>query len=151
MRPSKFFETLLASLLAMLGFSSCDSDKPDCMYGTPTGHFEVKGVVTDQAGKPVEDAEVVAKDLTGYDDDKGVYETLERTHTLSNGNYTLTGAFFSFGGGTLRIVCLPPEGSGLAADSTDVELKYVSSEDGWNMGNYTATVNFKLKPETPKD
>lgn len=44
--------------LALLGFSC--SDNGECMYGTPSGSFEVKGIVAHAGGNPVEGAEVKA-------------------------------------------------------------------------------------------
>lgn len=58
---SSLWATICAGALAVLGFGCSDKNNPWnndlCMYGTPTGQFEVKGAVTDEAGNPVDNAD----------------------------------------------------------------------------------------------
>ncbi len=82
-----WYEILLSSLLAMLGFSSCGSnfrnnDAPS-VYGVPTVDFIVKGTVTDSDGKPLKgikmstimgDEEKCDTLATTFTDDDGRYE-----------------------------------------------------------------------------
>ena len=52
---------IFAMLAALLGISAgCKGGSQDivCMYGVPTVSYELKGKVTDEAGKPVEGIEV---------------------------------------------------------------------------------------------
>ena len=80
---SRFIQTSLAGALSILGFSSC-GDQPD-MYGTPVGHYEIKGTVTDPNGAPVKDAEIIVRTL-----DKNNISTLYPGATTdNNGDYTL--------------------------------------------------------------
>lgn len=48
-----FASRMCIAMLAVLGFSCSDDEEENilCMYGTPTGTFEVKGQVTDAEGK----------------------------------------------------------------------------------------------------
>lgn len=58
---AKFFywyNALAASLLSLLGFSSCGENGPwgdePALYGTPTASYEAKGNITAEDGTPVE-------------------------------------------------------------------------------------------------
>lgn len=53
---------LLSSLLAVLGFSSCDNTSDDeitYMYGTPTSTFSIKGKVQNEVGQALSGVRVV--------------------------------------------------------------------------------------------
>ena len=59
-----------AMLAAVLGITAGCKDGGDdviCMYGVPTVSYELKGKVTDDAGKPVEGIEVTINRLTPTD------------------------------------------------------------------------------------
>lgn len=83
----------ISSLLTLLGFSSCEwfgskEDDPQIyMYGTPTSYYQIKGKVTNEAGKPLAGIQVSVPrtyfgtvDIPGriLDDPRG-YEELKDT------------------------------------------------------------------------
>lgn len=51
---SRYTTLIYAAAMAVLGFSC--TDEPECMYGTPTGSFEIKEKVTDADGNAEEGA-----------------------------------------------------------------------------------------------
>lgn len=74
MRPFKSPRRLgfFAMLAALLGITpGCKGggggDDVICMYGVPTVSYELKGKVTDEAGKPLEGIEVSFERLSGTD------------------------------------------------------------------------------------
>lgn len=141
-----------AFAMTVLGITSCaDSTAPDdpmiCMYGTPTGSFEIKGAVTAEGSDaPVGDAVITLKSSQ-----EGLL-LLPPAETDTKGEYRLEG--IGFPAEKVRVVCTPPEESGLDADSTDVELKFIKddkTESVWYLGNAKSTVNFKLKAKKTED
>lgn len=136
MRAATMAARLCGIGLTILGLSACDDNK--CMYGTPYGSFEVKGEVTEEDGVPVEGAEIQVK--TFNNGDPGV---ILKEQTEANGRYRIqeTHSYTN----QVRVVCTPPEDSGLAADSTDIDLVFKGGDDEWFYGNATETINFSLK------
>ncbi len=53
-RFNHWYNALIASLLAMLGFDSCSNvtDAPD-EYGAPYATYQIRGTVTDEEGNPI--------------------------------------------------------------------------------------------------
>lgn len=127
-----------AVILGLLGFSCSDEEATEylCMYGTPYGTFEAKGSVTDEEGKPVENAEIR---FTRVDTPSGVYSYKTGT-TNAGGVYDVSGTSYS---SKIKVVCVPP--GELEADSVIVDLKYSGGDGGWDMGTATFTADFKLK------
>ena len=130
---------LCVAVLALLRFSCSDSNGygSECMYGTPTGSFEGKGVVTDEEGNPVDDSEVR---VTFPKVPSGIY-SLETVRTNSSGDYSIMGG--SEGATQVKVVCVPP--GELEPDSVIVDLDYDKKESTWNKGKASFTADFKLK------
>lgn len=139
---SDWLARVVAVVLAAFGFSCGDNEAP-CMYGTPTGDFEVSGSVTDANDNPVEGAEirVTKKDCPSTAYSEGT------TKTNSDGTYIMSKE------GTIphdvwKVVCIPPDDS-LEPDSTNVRVKYVKikdKKDAWMyVGETSFEANFKLK------
>ena len=94
---AKFFNwynALAASLLSLLGFSSCGENGPwgdePVLYGTPSAAFEAKGNITAEDGTPVEGIKAIIagcqqSSFTG----KMHYTHIDSTYTDKNGNYTI--------------------------------------------------------------
>lgn len=152
-RVSSLMSRVCAFIMGALGVTSCvgsESDDPMiCMYGTPTGQFEIKGKVTSEAGdEPVSDAVVVLKTV-----EEGVYFPITPdVETDSQGEYLLEGSCIPVA--KVRVVCTPTAESGLAADSVDVTLKYVNdggSESEWYHGKAESTINFKLQAKKNRE
>ena len=133
---SRFIQTSLAGALSILGFSSC-GDQPD-MYGTPVGHYEIKGTVTDPNGAPVKDAEIIVRTL-----DKNNISTLYPGATTdNNGDYTLKAS--GWPSRELRVVCHPMEET-LEPASTEINVKLEGAKGEWDYGTAKTTVDFTLK------
>lgn len=146
---SSLISKLCALSLALLGFScSSNSDDPDdypCMYGTPTGNFEIKGSVTTEDNKNVENAEirVVPSDYTS-----DMCSPSCITNTNQYGAYEISTSSTAFR--SLKVVCLPQE-SNLQPDSVIIDIVYVKDPENknpWYVGHGEETVNFKLKVKT---
>ncbi len=151
---------LLVGVLALLGFSSCHSDEEEddypCMYGMPVTTFEVKGTVTDAQNNPVYKAAIVPKNANISDSDYGkptgaiaedwcgdYYQEADTILTDQQGQYAFIIHDY-WRNKNIRIVCLPPNDSDLAADSTEVTVEYPNSDGAWvSWGD--ATVDFSLK------
>lgn len=148
---SKTISQICAAGLALLGFG-CSSDEPGgggggvCMYGTPTGHWEIRGAVTDQEGAPVTDAEIRVTNPNS----NSFHNAIATTDTNSEGNYNVDDHFPHY---QLKVVCVPKDPA-LDADSTLVDLKYIKEnniKNSWYVGHAEATVDFKLKPKQKTD
>lgn len=143
MNMHKFsFQSLLTRIcvggLALLGFG-CDDYK--CMYGTPTGSFEIKGKVVTEDGNDVVGASVR---VTGPQTPSGVY-SYDETKTGDDGTYISKGDCFP--DVKAKVVCIPADPA-LEADSVTIDMKYVDKEhknDSWYEGHADTTVDFTLK------
>lgn len=137
---SAFVSRICAACLPLLGFT-CSSCESECMYGTPTGTFEVKGEVTTKDGIKVANATVR---ITPPNQNSGVYSTASVTSD-TDGAYTLQGEETSFD--KMKVVCLPDDPT-LEADSVIINMKYVKAKkdkDSWSSGHADASANFTLK------
>lgn len=54
---NKLIRLLCVSVIGMLGFSSCEEHSDE--YGTPITNFRYWGIVTDEAGNPIESINVI--------------------------------------------------------------------------------------------
>ena len=52
-RFNRWYNTLIASLLAMLGFDSCSNVTDAYEYGAPYATYQIRGTVTDEEGNPI--------------------------------------------------------------------------------------------------
>lgn len=80
-----WYNALAATLLSLLGFSSCGelgTDEP-CLYGSPTSSFHAKGNVTAEDGTPIQGIKAVVVDDYGHD---WAYR-IDSAYTDSKGNY----------------------------------------------------------------
>lgn len=137
---SKMVTRLCAAGLAMLGFG-CSSEGP-CMYGTPTGSWEIHGSVTDQAGAAVADAEI----RVAINNADSFPFSIATADTNVEGDYAIDGHTPYK---KIKVVCIP-NNPALNADSTLVDLKYQKDKkdnDSWYVGHAKAKVDFRLKPK----
>lgn len=145
LRPSSFLTAICSALLSLLGFG-CSAINPDepCMYGMPTGDFEIKGSVTTEEGEAVADAEIR---VTHRDVPSGEF-SFTTVATDIEGQYFAKGE--SYADREVKVVCLPstPE---LEADSVIVTLNYNKENASfWYAGDAKEIVNFKLKSKDSK-
>lgn len=140
-RLSAILSPLCVALLALLGYS-CKND--ELMYGMPYGEWEIKGEVTDEDNKPVENATIIVTHPDVYSymispeylDEYGM-------RTDKDGKYVYDGRTTS---SVFKIFCLPEDDS-LKPDSAIVDFKFSGKKknDAWYLGSDKATVNFRLK------
>lgn len=139
----KVFNSLLSSVLALLGYTSCDSsgDIP-LEYGTPYAKYEVKGNVADKESQnSIEGARVIVKPVIS---NNGTEQTSpysnDTVYTDKDGNYVyqkeMTASEY------LRVVCEDPSGTH-EADSTLLKMKPENGE-GWYKGSDSQTADFEL-------
>ena len=122
-RWMKVSNGFLSGVLALLGYTSCDSSETGgetpVEYGTPYAKYEIKGKVTDKDTKAaVEGARVIVKPMQWKSDEM-----------------TVTDRY--------RVVCEDPSGT-LKADSAIVEMDPQGGE-GWYQGSDSQEVNFELE------
>lgn len=137
---TKLWTTLLTALLSVLGFAGCSDTKDEpLMYGTPTGSFEIKGIVTDEANQPVENARI---EVGHYYKDSTWHPMATPVTTGANGSYTVTEGGFDYT--SVTVMCIPPDDT-LETATKEVSLVYQGGDGAWDRGHATATVDFQLK------
>ncbi len=149
------WQRILAGILVMLGFSACDSDDELlCMYGSPTADYSLKGIVTDEDGRPVTTGKVIVRNL-GYrgknDDAPDFYKDAYFNDTLKidgEGKYFYSTDKASTPENVFRVVV---EDEGHVPDSVTVTVEAIGGDDGWYMGHGEAVVDFALKKSDEQD
>ena len=152
-RFTHWYNALAATLLSLLGFSSCGENGlnggSECLYGTPTSTFQVKGNVTDEDGTPIKG--IKAKVEVGKG---GLAKGNIVAETDSKGNYVLDNALIGTPtSAEMKVIFEDADGEangGTFANDTvqgkDLTIKQTSERDGtWNLGSYEITANAKLK------
>ena len=147
MKTNKLMIRLLSGALIALGFTSCEEMEDE--YGSPSRDFQVKGVVTDEAGNPIENIRVIIRDAYNYG------YSPDTTYTDSQGNFSSNiirdygfrdnqAAYFDDIDGDAN-------GGTFQSDSTslnDMQSKQIEKGDGnWYEGKYEFEVQQKLKKE----
>lgn len=135
---STFFTAIFSALLSLLGYGCSLSHDEPCMYGMPTGDFEIKGAVTTEDGNAVGNAEIR---VTSRDIPSGIYSH-ETTTTNADGQYIVKGE--SYAESELKIVCIPATAE-LEPDSVIVKMHYNKDKnETWYVGSAEEKVDFKL-------
>lgn len=154
-----WYNALAATLLTLLGFSSCSSengggDEP-VLYGSPSSSFHAKGNVTDEDGTPIKGIKAVVVETYGRE---GIYR-IDSAYTDSKGNYVTDEKSMS---GTinwvhkekrLNVILEDVDGEAnggeFATDtikSENITVEQVEKGDGsWNRGAFEVTANGKMK------
>lgn len=159
---TKFFNwynALAATLLSLLGFSSCGENGPwgdePVLYGTPTTSYEAKGTITAEDGAPIEGIKAIftfcrQSSYTG----KMHYTHIDSTYTDKNGNYMInTGSRWVPSEEHFKILLEDVDGEkngGTFANDTieGKELTFKKTAEGsgaWDNGTYEVIGNKKLK------
>ena len=142
-KTSQIISSMIAGTLSILGFSSCDN--AECMYGTPTGHYEIKGTVTEESGQPVEGAKVIMRHI---DNNQTFTYHGDTVVTDDKGDYMLKTS--GWPNSKIRMVC-KPEDNTLQADSINMTVSFKDSDGVWNHGTARETVDFILKPKKTEE
>jgi putative lipoprotein (rSAM/lipoprotein system) len=150
----RWYNGLLASLLALLGYScSPEPDEygpPPVEYGAPTVEFRLKGHVNDEDGKTVQGIKVKVQELLGNNE----WFNLDSVKTDANGKYQLPFRLTASNEKGLKYCRLTVEDTDGAENGefkndtinlNDAEAKKIKDKDGWFNGAYEVNVDVKLK------
>ena len=145
---TKTFKSLIAAVLGLLGFASCE-DPVDiggdiCMYGQPYAEFKALGTVKNEAGKPVEGIRVAVRQTL-----RGQSEYVDDTvYTDSKGAYLLSRQAFS-GPDYVRIVFEDVDGTENGGEFEKAEtkptIKQTKDGSGWFDGAYEVKADVVMK------
>lgn len=147
---------LLGSVLAMLGFSSCDDGPFNSvdLYGCPYANFDVKGTVLSEEGETLQGVTVTTKEVYQSEDGKEMAGESTKSGTDVKGMYRHRGSWGghpSEVGHLLRVVVEDPRGV-YASDSMDVQLtRTAKGKDDWCQGTDEGTADFRLKKNEEKE
>uniref|UniRef100_A0AB33JIS7 Radical SAM-associated putative lipoprotein n=1 Tax=Prevotella sp. GTC17262 TaxID=3236797 RepID=A0AB33JIS7_9BACT len=144
---NRWYYALLASLLAMLGFESCDFTGAD-EYGTPIVSYQVKGNVKGDAGA-LKGIRVIAKTRNPYD-----VQRRDTVYTDANGHFS-TKKLQGFGSSVLKeeLVIVYEDVDGEANGGTfekdslkgaEVTITQKEKGAGWYEGHFEVTADKKL-------
>lgn len=136
----------LAGLLSFLGFSGCDIIGR-VEYGTPHAEYEVKGTITNEAGKNIPDIQVkLAQGKRG-----GYIESGITVKTDEMGYYSASVTTFPGKDFVMIVTDTDGETNGSYASDTIAvrfeEKDYYKKGKGWFEGAARKKVDIKLKPK----
>lgn len=136
----------LAGLLSFLGFSGCDIIGR-VEYGTPHAEYEVKGTITNEAGKNIPDIQVkLAQGKRG-----GYIESGITVKTDEMGHYSASVTTFPGKDFVMIVTDTDGETNGSYASDTIAvrfeEKDYYKKGKGWFEGAARKKVDIKLKPK----
>ena len=136
----------LAGLLSFLGFSGCDIIGR-VEYGTPHAEYEVKGTITNEAGKNIPDIQVkLAQGKRG-----GYIESGITVKTDEMGHYSASVTTFPGKDFVMIVTDTDGETNGSYASDTIAvrfeEKDYYKKSKGWFEGAARKKVDIKLKPK----
>ncbi|MGP1463427.1 radical SAM-associated putative lipoprotein [Tannerella sp.] len=136
----------LAGLLSFLGFSGCDI-VGGVEYGTPHAEYEVKGTITNEAGKNIPDIQVkLAQGKRG-----GYIESGITVKTDEMGHYSASVTTFPGKDFVMIVTDTDGETNGSYASDTIAvrfeEKDYYKKGKGWFEGAARKKVDIKLKPK----
>ena len=150
----RWYNGLLASLLALLGYScSPEPDEygpPPVEYGAPTVEFQLKGHVNDEDGKTVQGIKVKVQK---YFENNNVFN-IDSVRTDANGKYQLPLILDGFTQKDLnrcKLIVEDTDGAENGEFKNDTinlngaEAKKIKDKDGWFNGAYEVNVDVKLK------
>jgi putative lipoprotein (rSAM/lipoprotein system) len=154
----KTYNSIIAALLAVLGFSSCmlnsgdEYGTPAVEYGAPYADFVITGNVSSaETNKPIPALKVVMQQEYGVDENgNSLIAPVDSTKTDENGNYQVKNTDGSWSSDYYNIAVLDTDGeeNGAFNDTTvAVSFKDATFVDGsgWYKGKATETVNVKLQ------
>ncbi|MCL3782474.1 hypothetical protein EMN47_18990 [Prolixibacteraceae bacterium JC049] len=134
----KTYNLVIAALMAILGFTSCDDEGGMCEYGTPHALFKVNGKVTSvKTGQAVKDIQIIMGRDTVYTDASGNYKLEKSVDFAPDDNYDL------------NINDVDGESNGTFVNQkVDIDIKEVKFTGGsgsWDQGEATKTIDVKLE------
>ncbi len=130
--------TFLASAAALAAISACSAEMMG-EFGTPHAEFEIKGIVADEQGTPLNGIAVI------YDDTLLSPDTL---YTGTDGRFLIEGTMFPREEMTLKFKDLDEELNGGLFETKTVKVKMEQVEqslESWNYGKFVGETEVTLK------
>lgn len=129
---------VLASAAALAAISACSAEMMG-EFGTPHAEFEIRGIVADEQGTPLNGIAVI------YDDTLFNPDTL---YTGVNGRFFIEGTMFPREEMTLKFKDLDEELNGGLFETKTVKVKMEQVEqslESWNYGKFVGETEVTLK------
>ena len=123
---NKTLSKMLGAIIALLGFSACGDEL--CMYGTPSGEYEISGVVYGDDNEKLDGAMVTT--------------SIRDTVYTSEGKYTIKSPERTF---PINKIEVKAEKSGYKDLTKEVTLKYSGGKGSWYEGKAEAVQDFNLQ------
>lgn len=156
-----WYNAVLAALLGLLGFESCDGGGFNLAeYGCWWTEYQVKGTVTDETGKPIPDIQIKLAEHLEDIDSEGKRNIYHRGHdtiqTDKQGKYqTKVVSDMNCITSALKVIIEDVDGSANGGDfqsdtltMPNLEKKIVKKADGSFMGRYEVKGDVTLKTKT---
>ncbi len=132
----KKYNSFIALLLSLIGYSSCEDEYGPDEYGSPYAEFIINGKVTSAStSKAIPNIQVIMGYDTTYTDESGNYQ-VEQSEVPLDQTFLLE----------LKDIDGSSNGKYADRDST-VEFtdpEFTNGNDGWYSGETTQTVNIEL-------
>ena len=156
-----WYNAVLAALLGLLGFESCGDEYGTYEYGSPWAEYQVKGTVTDEAGKPIPGIQIELAEHQELIIDSGgkmhtYHHGLDTLLTDANGEYQ-TKVVNGYGGlsNFMKVIVEDVDGSanggefqGDTLTVSELEKKQVKKGKDWYTGRYELKGDVTLKPKS---
>jgi putative lipoprotein (rSAM/lipoprotein system) len=150
----RWYNALLTALLSMLGYGCSENSMdmygtPPVEYGAPHADYIVKGVVTDEAGTPIEGIKTSLKQVWMGQD--GVYvDGIDSVQTDDTGHYQLQ--YEGMRNSAMKLIVEDTDGEAnggdFQSDTLDVEFdKAIQTKkgEGWYNGVFEISKDVKMK------
>lgn len=145
----KIYGKLVTVLLVLLGFqTACSKMDPAPEYGVPTADYRITGRVTDAGSrKAIPKIQIV---VSRHIKENKLYARHDTVYTDEEGFYKV--AFKDYPDMAICVSAKdidgPLNGGAFESDSKELSFKTFNRDtkgDGWYLGAFTTTVDFKLK------
>ncbi|MBD5215196.1 MAG: hypothetical protein HDS78_01545 [Bacteroidales bacterium] len=123
---NKTLRKMLGAIIALLGFSACGEEL--CMYGTPSGEYEISGLVYGDDNEKLDGAMVTT--------------SMRDTIYTSEGKYTIKSPERTF---PINKIEVKAEKSGYKDQTKEVTLEYSGGKGSWYEGKAEAVQDFNLQ------
>ena len=154
-RFTRWYNATLTTLLSMLGLG-CSSDEPVMygpyvpMYGVPATEFLYNGLVTDEAGTPVQGIKTSVKIVIPLSDGKKEVYGQDSVLTDASGHYQMRIMGAQNNETKLLVEDIDGEANGgeFQSDTLDIDFEKMKIKEGegqWNRDSYEISQDIKLK------
>ena len=153
-RINRWYNALLASLFALLGFESCNSssDEP-CEYGAPHADYLYSGTVTDEQGNPLEGIKARLSEIYEPSDEQEqpYINNIDSAKTDANGKFTMNQTYY-FDERELSVILEDEDGPANGGEfesavvkQQDMKKEQVEQGKSWYKGKFRYSFTRQLK------